>query len=902
MRCLSRLFPAALLFLIAGGVLSVVHAQNEFITTWQTTSDGDKTVKIGTEDTTPSDYNFTIDWGDGTTETITGTDPRPSHTYPNAGTYTVKIEGTFPQFFARGGSESKLQSIEQWGDIAWESMIQAFRKANNLTYNATDTPDLSGVTNMSEMFRSATSFNGDIGDWDVSGVENMSGMFLGADQFNQDISAWDVSSVTTMNRMFANADRFNQDISGWDVSSVTDMKFMFANDTNAGNDFNQDISGWNVSNVTNMGGMFDGATAFNQDLSSWDVSSVAHLQSGSLGFLANTALSRANYEALLNGWSQLTLQNNVTLDVGTTKYTPSAGPARHTLKDTYGWTINDGGRIALLEITGTDGTGNDAGWRMMSFPQDITLGDIEDNFNFNFQDVASGAVVYSWDDSAESWTPVDTDAATIAAGNGVIIYFFDDSDDPITSSGFSFSVPGTDSPETDFSRSGLDINSRFLMLGNPYLRPYDLSSLDLTTANGFQQTVQVWDPDQDAFVPRDRSMGETVAGMQGFFAERAVKGEGATSLTFSAGGTQGGTLGNFIGKSATDTIQTAPVELALTVTASGGDTLSSDRVTVRYDERAAPGWDAYEATKLPRLEADGFATLTSPIEQAGALTRRRLAAEPFPSGDKATTVPLSARSVDATGTATLRLLGAPDAAGALELTDTDADTTVNLRSTGYTFDLDAGDGQIETPDEARFQLHATSASLPVEWADFSAVYDAQSALLTWETAAEQQNAGFAVQHRGPAEGQEEPERWSRLGFVEGHGTTTNAHSYRFRTDQLAAGTHRFRLKQVDTDGSSSLSESVSVQIGSGDAYSLMAPTPNPTTTDARIRLTVDRTQPVRVAVYDVLGREVGVVFDESLSARTPQTMSMGRGLPAGTYFIRLRGTHFTATERLTIVR
>lgn len=59
---------------------------------------------------------------------------------------------------------------------------------------------------------------------------------------------------------------------------------------------------------------------------------------------------------------------------------------------------------------------------------------------------------------------------------------------------------------------------------------------------------------------------------------------------------------------------------------------------------------------------------------------------------------------------------------------------------------------------------------------------------------------------------------------------------------------------------------------------------------------------MRVAVYDVLGREVGVVFDGTLSAKTPQTISVGRTLPAGTYFLRVWGTHFNATERLTVVR
>jgi surface protein len=898
--------------------LTVLNSR-PFITTWRTDSFGN--VTIGTTPGTGVNYDFTIDWGDGTIQHITASDPTPQHSYGDDGTYTVKIEGTFPALRAPdGGGASQLQSVEQWGTIVWRSFRSAFRDATNVTFNATDTPNLSRVTDMSrafegatnlnsdiggwdvsnvtrmdEMFRDATQFNQDIGGWDVSSVTTMSQMFRGATQFNQDIGGWDVSNVALMDRMFANATQFNQDISGWDVSSVSTMRLMFFN---AGN-FNQDIGGWNVSNVMNMAGMFFGASAFDQDLGSWDVSSVGDLQSVG-GFLEDTALSRANYDALLKGWSQETvLSTGLTLGVGTAKYSPSTHTARANLQN-RGWTINDGGRAAALTITGAEGTGNDAGWRMMSFPQAVTLGDIEDNFNFNFQDVTSGAVVYTWDGATQAWTSVDADNDPIAAGEGVYVYFFDDSDDPITSSGFSFSVPGTDSPESDFDRTGLS-TGRFVVLGNPYLRPYDLSSLDLNTTD-FQQTVQVWDPDQDAFVPRDRSTNETVAGMQGFVAERSTSGTGPTSLTFSAGGTQAGGLGQFIGKSVSDTIQTAPVELALSVTGADGDTLSTDRMTVRFDERAAPGWDAYEATKLTPPAPNGYATLTSPIERAGALTRRRLAAEPFPSGDAAATVPLSARSVGATGTATVRLLDAPDAAGALTLTDTDADTTVTLRSTNYAFALDAGDGQIDTPDEARFQLQAGGDALPVELTDFQAAHDEQTALLTWQTASEQQNAGFAVQHRGPDVTQGDTGAWTRIGFVEGHGTTTTSQPYRFRTKRLAVGTHRFRLKQVDTDGSTTVSHAVEVQIGIQNAYALSAPTPNPTAGEAHVQLTVRETQPVRVAVYDVLGREVRVVFDGPMSAQQPTTLRIGEGLPAGQYFVRAVGERFSATERLTIVR
>ncbi|MCG8582938.1 MAG: DUF285 domain-containing protein, partial [Bacteroidales bacterium] len=232
-----------------------------FITTWQLDA-ADPTVFIPIDG---DGYDFSIDWGDGTLQTRTNNQrvyrradgtliPGYMHYYdPGITNPSIKIVGDFPQiYFNNAGDKDKIQSIDNWGTIEWRSMESAFHGCTNLTYNAMDNPNLSHVSSMSNMFRNARAFNGNIGSWSVGTVVDMSNLFM-------------------------NAGSFNQDLSGWDVGNVEDMSLMFYWN-NSFNNGGQPLSWGNkTAKVNNMGNMFDRASAFNQDISSWDVSSVKNM-------------------------------------------------------------------------------------------------------------------------------------------------------------------------------------------------------------------------------------------------------------------------------------------------------------------------------------------------------------------------------------------------------------------------------------------------------------------------------------------------------------------------------------------------------------------------------------------------------------------------------------------------
>ncbi|TVZ14962.1 BspA family leucine-rich repeat surface protein [Maribacter sp. MAR_2009_72] len=364
---------------------------NAFVTTWKTDNEGVSGPNQISIPTGPYyNYNYTIDWGDGSiSEQVTGS---IKHTYENPGTYTVSIVGQFPQIYFNStfnniSDSKKILLVNQWGDIQWQSMQNAFAGCANLDVTATDVPDLTFVRNMSGMFAGAQSlvYNSSINNWDTSSVINMVELFFQAKKFNQPISNWNVEHVQEMTNMFAYADVFNQEIGTWDTSNVIFMTSMFAEakafNQNIGNwntvnvysmdnlfagaeSFNQDIGDWNLENVIQMGSIFYNARSFDQDINRWDVSKVTNLSTAfyfassfnqdvsnwdisNVEYMYNmfdySGLSTENYDAALISWSQLPeLKNEVNL--GAYQISFCAGEeARQFLIDTYSWSFNDKG-------------------------------------------------------------------------------------------------------------------------------------------------------------------------------------------------------------------------------------------------------------------------------------------------------------------------------------------------------------------------------------------------------------------------------------------------------------------------------------------------------------------------------------------------------------------------------
>jgi hypothetical protein len=83
---------------------------------------------------------------------------------------------------------------------------------------------------------------------------------------------------------------------------------------------------------------------------------------------------------------------------------------------------------------------------------------------------------------------------------------------------------------------------------------------------------------------------------------------------------------------------------------------------------------------------------------------------------------------------------------------------------------------------------------------------------------------------------------------------------------------------------------------------LLPASPNPASASATLAFTLDAAQSVRLAVYDVLGREVAVVADGAYGVGTFRQTLDTADLPAGVYVARLTAGGTSTAQRFTVAR
>ncbi len=200
-----------------------------------------------------------------------------------------------------------------------------------------------------------------------------------------------------------------------------------------------------------------------------------------------------------------------------------------------------------------------------------------------------------------------------------------------------------------------------------------------------------------------------------------------------------------------------------------------------------------------------------------------------------------------------------------------------------------------------------SGALPVELLSFTAQIAEKNVELKWNTATETNNYGFEVE-RATKNGtlssgaETRDDKWTKIGFVEGSGTTNAPKSYSF-TDKSANGKTSYRLKQIDRDGKFEYSQSVEVTASSTpNEFGLEQNYPNPFNPTTMINYQIPVTNHVSLKVFDMLGKEVATLVNETKETGSYSAKFDGAKLSSGIYFYKLQSGNSIAVKKLTIMK
>lgn len=213
---------------------------------------------------------------------------------------------------------------------------------------------------------------------------------------------------------------------------------------------------------------------------------------------------------------------------------------------------------------------------------------------------------------------------------------------------------------------------------------------------------------------------------------------------------------------------------------------------------------------------------------------------------------------------------------------------------------------------SQFIIASGSSPLPVELTSFSANTLDGKIILNWETATEVNNYGFSIERTGETVSGGNGE-WVEIGFVQGSGNSNSPKEYTFVDSIPLAGNLKYRLKQIDTDGSydyySTIAEVSFNPTGVNEngfplpkEFALLQNYPNPFNPATAISYQLSSSSNVTLKIYDVLGGEITTLVSEKQNAGKYSVVFDGGKYSSGVYLYRITADNFVQTKKLLLLK
>jgi hypothetical protein len=203
------------------------------------------------------------------------------------------------------------------------------------------------------------------------------------------------------------------------------------------------------------------------------------------------------------------------------------------------------------------------------------------------------------------------------------------------------------------------------------------------------------------------------------------------------------------------------------------------------------------------------------------------------------------------------------------------------------------------PEDGRWgtvYAHVPQSDLPVELKSFTASVSKSDVLLNWSTATEINNQGFEIQRSKAGNDYEQ------IGYVPGHGTTTEIQTYSYTDLKVASGNYTYRLKQIDFNGTFDYSDEVAVEVTAPVEFALEQNYPNPFNPSTVIKYSIPTEGFVNLAVYNLLGKEVALLVNGVQEAGRYEINFDASKLASGIYVYSLKSGSFNSVKKMLLMK
>lgn len=187
----------------------------------------------------------------------------------------------------------------------------------------------------------------------------------------------------------------------------------------------------------------------------------------------------------------------------------------------------------------------------------------------------------------------------------------------------------------------------------------------------------------------------------------------------------------------------------------------------------------------------------------------------------------------------------------------------------------------------RLSFSYTSTPLPVTWHYFNGYYADGSAYLEWRTASEINNSGFEVERSNDGV------NFTKIGWVEGNGSTTVEQAYLFTDENPLPGWNYYRLKQIDYDEKFEYSRLIPVFV---DDLPQVEIYPNPLR-DHIFLSRISTELPPEVTLTNILGQRSWTLTQDPMQ---PSRYNLPVRLEPGVYHARIRMGEAVYTRKVII--